>query len=360
MQSFQPNRAYGGPVFNGLIKEQPEDFFVREELGFEPAGDGDHLYLWIEKKGMNTLAVREKLAQIAHLPPVNIGYSGLKDKKAITQQWFSLKPKKNSNIDKELEGFEFNEKFPGNEQSFRILKILKHNKKLKIGSHRGNYFEVNIKRCFPISSAYSASQAIEQKKEVIQCIEQQGFPNYFGNQRFGYNFNNIDKAIKLFDGKIKPSKEKRSLYLSAARSFLFNALLNERVIQNNWNQYIVDDHLILNGSNSFFSIDTNNKEDIENIHRRIKEKDIHIAGILPGYSDANEIRGIEHNVFNQFPKLYKPLIESDIKLTRRPLRGTVKNLTTTVDDDVMSFKFSLPKGSYATVFLSELFNIVEG
>ena len=88
--SLDFSRAYGLPDFSGLLKTQPEDFRVTEQLGFDLSGEGEHLFLFVEKRGLNTRQVATTLAQWAGIKPMDIGYAGMKDKVAVTRQWFSL------------------------------------------------------------------------------------------------------------------------------------------------------------------------------------------------------------------------------------------------------------------------------
>ena len=83
-------RAHGDPLFPASIRNQPSDFQVVENLGFEFSGSGEHDYLWIEKTGANTEWVARQLARHAEVPAKDVGYAGLKDRHAVTQQWFSV------------------------------------------------------------------------------------------------------------------------------------------------------------------------------------------------------------------------------------------------------------------------------
>ena len=199
---------------SGLIKEQVEDFYVEELLDPELAGEGEHVWLWLEKRGQNTEYVAEKIAQFAKVKLMDVGFSGLKDRWAVTRQWFSVylgnKPEPVWS-DLNLEGV-------------AILKHGRNLKKLRRGEHLANQFKIVIR-------SLEQAQFVE---EELKRIAESGFPNYFGAQRFGINGANLERGERFFSGQLKASRSQRSFYLSAARSFLFNLNLSRSITQDTW------------------------------------------------------------------------------------------------------------------------------
>lgn len=215
--------AYGYPDATADFRTEPEDFQVYEHLGFEPCGEGEHVYLQISKRGENTAWVAEKIAALAGVLVMDVGYCGRKDRHAITTQWFSIYLPK---VDVEPQWSALNS------DSIQILQVSRHQRKLRRGDHESNQFVIRLRNLIVANKA-----ALEQK---INQVLAQGVPNYFGEQRFGRNANNLPEAhAVLVEGKRMRDKQKRGLYLSAARSYLFNQVLAARVLAGNW-QLLLD------------------------------------------------------------------------------------------------------------------------
>jgi tRNA pseudouridine13 synthase len=210
--------AYGQPEATASFRVEPEDFQVDETLGFEPAGEGEHVYLHVWKRGENTAWVAERIAELAQVQVMDVGYCGRKDRHAVTTQWFSIYLPK-----KELEP----DWAALNSESIKILSVSRHQHKLRRGDHETNRFIIRL--CDFVVADKSAFE------EKIANVLAQGVPNYYGEQRFGRNANNLPEAHAiLVEGKRIRDKQKRGLMLSAARSYLFNQVLTTRVSANNW------------------------------------------------------------------------------------------------------------------------------
>jgi tRNA pseudouridine13 synthase len=220
-------RAYGSVSARASFRSCPEDFEVIEELGFEPSGDGEHIYLFIEKRGENTAWVAEQIARIAQVKPMDVGYCGRKDRHAVTRQWFSIYlPLRHQQVEPDWSLL--------GSDSIQVISISRHTRKLRKGEHRANHFRIGLR-----------DLQVDEPELLIKKLEHvfaQGVPNYFGEQRFGNNANNLREANALLvDGKTYRDKQKRGLILSAARSYLFNLVLAERVRVGNWNQLMDGD-----------------------------------------------------------------------------------------------------------------------
>jgi len=331
--------AYGEPECTGVIRQSPEDFVVDEISVIEPDGEGEHVLLQIKKRNANTDWLAKQLARLASVVAKDVSYAGLKDRQAVTTQWFSVR----------LAGKDEPDWHELNSDEFEVLQVHRHNRKLRRGALKGNRFELRIREltCEPLT--------LENRLEKIKA---QGVPNYFGEQRFGIDGANLDKAAAMFEGKRIKSRHQRSMYLSAARSQIFNQLLSQRVAEQNWNQAIAGDALLLAGSNSFFSIDDVDDE----IRQRIENFDIHPSGLLWGRGRV-ETRAraaeMEAALAEQFPLFCAGLEKAGLKAARRALRVRPENMEWDYqpEQELLALSFELPAGSYATVVLRELINL---
>lgn len=323
--------AYGQPRSSGQIKRSPEDFCVEENLGFALSGGGEHLYLLIEKKLLNTEDMAKIIARTVGLPLKAISYAGLKDKFAKTTQWFSLHLP--GMVDPNLDGL--------TTDNYRLLKAVRHNKKLKIGALKGNNFIIKIH-----DFGYDEHELLTR----IDNIKAHGVPNYFGPQRFGINGNNLARAkeVLLENKKIK-SRHLRGIYYSAARSFLFNAIVSLRVTDNSWNRPVRGDLMMLAGSHSIFPIDVVDDE----IMRRVSENDIFPASPLWGI--GKEL--LTEQALHLQSIAIEPWREWCEALERHGLQRLYRSMVLLPEhlqfkDNV--FTFTLPAGSFATTILREL------
>lgn len=329
--------VYGGPSGQGKIRSLPEDFIVTEHLSFEPSGSGEHAFLQIEKKGENTEYVARQLSRFANVRQRDVSYAGLKDRYAVTTQWFSVwLPGK---ADPDWTQFE--------SDSMKVLQAVRHARKLKRGVLSGNSFKLTIRD-------WQGDQ--EKTNRQLEQIKADGIANYFGLQRFGNEGQNVSKALAMFRGA-KVGREQRSMYLSAARSYLFNQILACRVTQNNWNQPVAGDTYQFDLSHSCFQSDQPDAE----IIRRLTAKEIHPTGVLWGKGNADvsaDAFDIEQAVINAHNELAQGLIASAVDRDRRALRVGVQDLQWRfVNDDVLELCFTLPAGSYATSVLREIIEV---
>jgi tRNA pseudouridine13 synthase len=216
--------AYGRPSARALFRAEPEDFQVDEDLGFVPAGEGEHLYVHIRKRGQNTIWVAKQLARFCGVAPMDMGYCGLKDRHAVTTQWFSVYLPKAPLLDWSAFAVEGSE----------VLAVSRHLRKLKPGAHRANRFAIRL-RDF---SGDAAGGELAARLEAVAT----GVPNYFGEQRFGIGGGNLQEAERLLVAghKIKNRKQ-RGLILSAARAWLFNRVLSRRVEEGSWRDLLEGD-----------------------------------------------------------------------------------------------------------------------
>lgn len=327
--------AWGGPRVSGRIRTTADDFLVEEILGHEPDGQGEHLWLWVEKRECNTVEVASRLAEACEVHPRQVSFGGLKDRKAVTRQYFSVHlPGRD---DPDFQSWQL--------EGIRVLEASRSSRKIKRGRLKANRFRLRVREL---------NGELDALNDHLQTVREHGVPNGFGEQRFGGN--NIARAHALFRGELrrKPSKAKRGFYLSAARSLIFNRVLAERLRRGDWNRLIDGDLAVLDGSRSFFSADAADPDQV----RRCAELDIHPSGPLAGRGQTpatGEAAVIEQAVFAEQAELVEGLAKFGMQQERRALRMRVRNLEWSFPEpDVLELAFELGTGSYATSVLREL------
>ncbi|MES2817833.1 MAG: tRNA pseudouridine(13) synthase TruD [Pseudomonadota bacterium] len=332
-------RAHGEPVARAVLKATAEDFQVDEVLGIPLSGAGEHLWLWVEKRGLNTEEAARLLARAAGVQLRTVSYAGLKDRQALTRQWFSIQlPGK---ADPDLSAAEG--------ESLRILKSLRHSRKLQRGAHAANGFTLRL-------TQLSGEPA--ELEARLQRIAAQGVPNYFGLQRFGHDGGNLGQARHYAVGQVLPPQRNiRSRVLSAARSYLFNQVLAARVADGSWQQARVGDLLAFTDSRSFFPAG-----EAECSDPRLALLDVHPTGPLWGEGAspaAGATRQLEQGVADREPVLRDWLVAAGMAHERRILRLPIDGLTWHYPaPDILQLHFVLPAGCFATVVVRELIDLV--
>ena len=327
-------RAYGAAPLMGLMRSEPEDFHVEEILGYDADGEGEHALLWVEKRGANTDWVARELARFAGVPPLNVGYAGLKDRHAVTRQAFTVQLAGKPDPDWST--------FPHTE--VKVLASTRHKRKLKRGALRGNRFVLTVRQV-------TGDRA--RAEEVLHEIATRGLPNYFGEQRFGREGGNLAQARAMFAGR-RVDRDKRSILLSTARSHIFNSVLAVRVERGVWDSPLDGEIWSLAGSRSWFGPEAFN----ETLAARLAQGDIHPSGPLWGDGEpptAAEAGALEREVATQFDDLVRGLSAARMEQERRPLRLLPQELRWRwLDNDALELAFELPAGAYATVVVREL------
>lgn len=337
--SFLPDWPRAGqPVLHsGLIKAEPEDFQVWELPTGLPDGEGEHLWVKVRKRDWNTPPVASMLARWAGVPIRDVSYAGLKDRQAVTEQWFSIQlaGKDDPSLPAALK--------PGVE----ILEMKRHSRKLRRGALRGNRFEIIVRECAGETGLVDSA---------VERIRREGVPNYFGEQRFGRQGANIPRALEMLTGKRRiRDRNQRSLLLSAARSLVFNDLLSARISEGIWCTPVVGDLMMLDGSHSLFPADVVDQALLD----RATSGEVHPTGILPGKSGKLETHddaaALEEAVLADHEKLVAGLVKQKVKAARRALRVFPAELQHEwLTGDRLRLGFTLPAGSYATAVLREL------
>jgi tRNA pseudouridine13 synthase len=327
-------RAHGAPVLSARFRTAPEDFRVDEIAGFAPTGEGEHLLLTVEKRGMNTAFAAKRIAAWAGIAEMGVGYAGLKDRHAVTTQRFSVHfPKR---VAPDLA--------PLQSEDLRVLESNWHNRKLPRGALAGNRFELVLREVEGDPAAIGARLAV---------IAEHGVPNSFGEQRFGRAGDNVEAARRMFAGR-RVKREERSLLLSAARSEIFNAVLAARIADGSWASGTEGEVWMLDGTHSVFGPEPPS----DALQARNAAQDIHPTGPMWGRGElrsGGHARELEEGAVAPFADLRDGLEAAGMKQERRALRMRVQHLAHEwLEPGVLKLRFELEPGSYATEVLAEL------
>ncbi|MBL0841166.1 tRNA pseudouridine(13) synthase TruD [Pseudomonas mediterranea] len=332
-------RAYGESLGSAVLKATAEDFQVDEVLDIPLSGDGEHLWIWVEKRGLNTEEAARRIAKAAGVPLRTVSYAGLKDRQALTRQWFSVQlPGK---ADPDLSAAE--------NDTLKILKTGRHRRKLQRGAHSANGFTLRL------TQFNGDPVAIDARLQQIVC---QGIPNYYGAQRFGHDGGNVVDARGWAARKALPEQRNvRSRLLSAARSFLFNRVLAARVADGTWQQAQVGDLLAFTDSRSFFPAGEAECND-----PRLAILDLHPTGPQWGEGPSpasGVIHDLEQAVAEGEADLRDWLVNAGMNHERRILRLPIGGLSWHYPSpDILQLEFVLPAGCFATVLVRELVDLV--
>ncbi len=330
--ALEPPFAHGSPPAAGLIRSDPGDFAVEERLGFGPDGGTGHYLLLVEKRDANTHYVAKCLARFAGLPTGDIGFAGLKDRRALARQWFSMPARKGLPSPEGHEG-----------DGFRVLAAHPHSRKLRRGALAANRFVLKIREL---------SGDIPALVARLQAIAMAGAPNYFGPQRFGRDGSNLRRVNEWLDsGDLPRDRLARGFLLSAARSLAFNAVLGRRVADGSWNRLLPGEIANLDGSSSVFRVADVDAE----LERRCREGDIHPSGPLcgeGGMQPEGEAADREQAALAALAPLAQRLAAVAAS-ERRALVLRPVDLTWQMAGQELELAFELPRGAFATSLLRE-------
>lgn len=318
---LDPPRAYGAPLAHGVLRTEPEDFVVEEQLSFAPAGSGQHVLLKVRKRDANTQWVARELSRACGCRSMDVGYAGLKDRRAVAVQWFTV-PRTRLTLEEwqSVTG-----------QGFEVLEAHAHTRKLPRGALEGNRFEVRIRNVDADDSALAAK---------LNLIAACGVPNYFGPQRFGR------------DGSNLKGDQPRGFALSAARSLVFNAVAAERVSDGSWARFEDGDVANLDGRGSVFTAVPDPV-----LHERCDKLEIHPTGPMWGrgpLASGARIRELETAVAARFSQECELVEQAGMEQERRALRLAVRDLQWHRDGADIALTFRLTRGAFATVVLREI------
>lgn len=328
---------YGEPRASGVLKASAEDFVVIEDLGYAPDGEGEQLLVRIRKTGCNTRFVAEALAKFAGIPARDVSFAGMKDRHAVTEQWFCMRiPGK---VTPDLSAFEL--------AGVEVLESARHRRKLRTGALQGNAFTLILRQI-------SDRAEVEQR---LQQIAVGGVPNYFGSQRFGHEGNNLTMAKRWAAGEIAVrDRNKRSFILSAARSAMFNQVVSDRLAQQgSLCQVFAGDALQLTGRGSWFVAEA---AELESLQQRVNHNELRVTAPLPGageWGTREDALAFEQRCLLDNAALIALMERERVDAARRAMLVIPRDLQWHWQDDAtLEMNFWLPAGSFATSVVREL------
>ena len=403
------------PGVGGVLKERPEDFLVEEQPLYEPSGEGEHLYLFLEKREMTTHDLIKRVARDFRVSKREVGHAGLKDKHAVTRQHLSVwLPKADAQAEAEAV------QRIGHHPKVTVLWAERHANKLRRGHHGGNRFVIKVRRVEPT--------AILKARETLDLIAQRGVPNYIGEQRFGYRGNSATLGRLLLRGehqafidellgtpgpndreelavgrerfragdylralevwpKALPydrqaldalrqgksleqviraiAKSQRDFLISALQSAIYNTVLDRRVRDGTWDRLVPGDLAWKHENRALFAVDEAVAEAENAPDGRVPRCEVSPSGPLWGIDmaraadavDAAELDAIAEHDLDPALLLHENEL-ANVTGTRRPLRIAVRDLDYSGGADehgpYLKVSFELPRGAYATMVLREV------
>ncbi|MDA1013267.1 MAG: tRNA pseudouridine(13) synthase TruD [Planctomycetota bacterium] len=334
------------PGIHGRIKTDVEDFVVEEIPAYEPSGSGDHLFLWVEKRDLSGERLLDHLARQLGVHRDDIGMAGLKDRRAVTRQFVSVP----GSVESRIEAI--------NSDDVSVLRVTRHPHKLRTGHLKANHFHIllrNTEERPPTSTEIASAEA------VMQEIAQVGFPNYYGDQRFGRDLETLQLGYKLLRGETRPSAIPRRrrrfllrLALSSVQSDLFNQTLAKRIENQTFATVQNGDVMQVVESGGLFVSD-----DPTTDQPRLETGEIVITGPMFGPKmrmPEHEVAQLEQQVLDASGLTPAAFTEYRRLLpgTRRPFIIHPTDLSVSAGDTGLWFDFVLPKGCYATTLLREI------
>lgn len=338
-----PFHTAGFSPIGGDLGSLNTDFEVSEIPAYMPCGQGEHLWLWIEKAGKSTQSVTKAAEKIFNVREIDIGCAGKKDVHAITRQWISIQTQSDGADEiraiNEIEGI-------------KVLQTSRHTNKLRMGHLRGNRFRVRL---------YDVHADDEAIAKATAILSSSGFINYFGKQRFGFDGDNVFQGVRMLKGG-RANHQMKKLYISALQSAIFNLAASRRYEESG---FAVQNGDVLQKLNAGCFI----CDDVDTDNARVKAGEIAVTLALPG---RKVMRGnghgeqIEQAAMNDLlswwaskensPEILEPsCLFKHADGARRTLSCRADNVTfERIDGTTISLDFALPSGSFATIFLRHL------
>ncbi len=325
------------PGVGGQIKSIPEDFEVEEIPAYDPCGEGEHLFLWVEKRGLSSDQMIQSIARGLEIHSRDIGIAGKKDKNSITRQYVSVPAKIADRLDRIQD------------DNLKILSSKMHTNKLSTGHNRGNHFKVVIRNL-----TLADASLIET---IVARINEVGFPNFYGIQRFGVGGDTSDIGFKILKGEETPQmkqwlvKPRKKFAISAAQSFMFNRYLMQRMIDKGI-MTIMEGDVVFKTTGGIFRV-----EDLDVEQKRFLAGEIVPAGPIFGkktFPATGEALALEEKILSEVD-ISRELFSEFGKLmlgSRREIFCRPQGLSAQLSGNDLFLEFSLPSGSYATVLLA--------
>ncbi len=328
------------PPLDGELRSSPEDFVVEEIPAYLPCGEGEHLYLKIEKRGIPTFAAIERIASAFDVPRHAVGYAGLKDANAVTVQWLSVATSRDAAAGFEMDGV-------------RVIESARHRNKLKVGHLRGNRFRIRVRNV--------RKGGLHDAEVVMRELERRGVPNWFGPQRFGDRGDtHLTGRALLAAGSDRsrgpriPDRRLRRLFLSAVQAECFNAVLDRRLKGPGYDRIVSGDLAWLHRNGACFRVEV--ATDVE--RARAETLEISPSGPLFGSKctrPSGEALAMEEAVLTELGLTHAAFeARPELEGARRPLRVPMKGSVRAPSPTELDVEIELPPGAYATIVLREV------
>ena len=416
-EAATPPLAYLTPDLlgtGGVLKQTPEDFLVEEQPLYEPCGEGEHLYLFVEKKSATTHDLIRRVAKAFRVKRGSVGHAGLKDKHAVTRQHLSVHLPGTTKA-QDAEALERLANYP----YAQVLWADRHGNKLRPGHHGGNRFVLTVRDVAPT--------AVIRAKPILDRIAKHGFPNYYGEQRFGYRYNghllgrhllklehqafldallgdphdnehetahtaraayecgDLHTALEHMPKSLRAERQaldalrqhktaaqaaravdaqQRNLLVSATQSAVFNAVVDARVRAGTLSQLVTGDLAWKHDNRSVFAVDDAVAAEENAPDGRAAANAVSPSGPQWGLGmtePTGDVLAAEQAALNKFalaPADFEGHRDLDTDGRRRPLREHLEHpeLSGGVDDRGAYLKvaFTLPRGSFATMVMREV------
>ena len=315
----------------GRIRTFPEDFQVEEEPAYLPSGKGEHLYVFLEKVGLTTRQVFEFLRDELGVPEKAIGVAGLKDKYALSRQWFSL-PKAYEDRLCLLEGL----------RGVRLIATDLHTNKLRTGHLKGNRFRILIR---------DPEGGKKEAERVLAVLREKGVPNYYGPQRFGLGGRNPERGYRLVKtGKGRGTPWLKRFLIGSLQSLLFNDWVALRMERGLYDRVVLGDVAKKHATGGEFLVQDPARES-----ERALRLEISATGPLFGkkyFESEREARALEDEILARYGLSREEF--NARRGGRRPIRIPLSEAEVEESKEGLWLRFFLPKGSYATSLLREV------
>jgi tRNA pseudouridine13 synthase len=334
------------PGIGGQTRVRMEDFEVEELPAYEPGGDGEHLWVWIEKRDLTTPMAAGRLAAAAKVPERDVGWAGMKDRRAVTRQWLSLPHGADAAA---LDGLD--------DGNLRVLRVTRHKNKLRTGHLAGNRFALVVR------DVGDAEEAAARATAILAALAG-GAPNWYAEQRFGRDGDNAERGLALIRGKGRGpgSPKQRRFMVSALQSYLFNRWLVARLDDGLIGEVLAGDVLQKRGSGGMFTSDEPAVD-----RARLAAGELVVTGPMFGAAMRSPPDGTPAHAREAALLAELALGPADFHPLRAIAEGTRRQATVLVGEataevvtgvegeaPAVRVRFTLPPGAYATAILREI------
>ncbi|PTA69850.1 tRNA pseudouridine(13) synthase TruD [Deinococcus arcticus] len=314
----------------GTLRQHPEDFRVEELPAYPLSGEGDHLFIQVEKRGHTTAHVLRELGTQLGVRDRDVGVAGLKDRHAVTTQWLSLPARYEDRLGQfALEGVQ-------------VVQVTRHTNKLGLGHLRGNRFVVRVR---------GAPGQAEPAARLLEQLRLRGVPNYFGPQRFGLGGLNAEEGLRVVRGESRVRDPRVRRFLTTAlQSVVFNAFVSLRLERGVFDALLRGDMAKKHDTGGVFQV-----EDAAAESARAARGEVSATGTLFGKKvrslggDAGELEQAALGALGLSPEMFLSR-----KGDRRLTRVFLDEASVQPEEDGYTLAFVLPRGSFATSVLREI------